>query len=149
MTTLETYMMVAIEEAKKAISENEVPVGAIIVYNDEIIARDHDRREALKDPAAHAEILVLRDAGKSLNRWQLDKCDMYVTLEPCVMCAGAILSARIRKVIYGASNPKSGGSFLLKDFYNLPDFNHRASIIEGILKDECGSLLTGFFDRIR
>lgn len=137
------------KEAKKGAETNEVPVGAVIVYKDTIIARGYDMRESQCDPTAHAEIIAIRSAARYLNCWQLTDCNLYVTLEPCIMCAGAALMARIDTVIYGAKNEKSGGAHILQDFHILPNINHRVKVIGGILEQECASLLSKFFNSKR
>lgn len=145
----EMFMRIALDEARRGTRENEVPVGAAVVCDGKVVAVAHDMREGLCDPTAHAEILALRKAAGMRNAWQLDGCDLYVTLEPCPMCAGAVLMARIRTVVFGAQNPKSGALSILQDFFSLPHVNHRVKVIGGVLQDECECLLTGFFEEMR
>ena len=143
-------MQFALQEATAAEEENEVPVGAVVVHSERrVIASDHNRREQLRDPTAHAEMLAITQAAEALGSWRLDDCTLYVTLEPCPMCAGAILQARIPRVVYGASDPKSGA---VQSLFNLLDddrLNHRCSVISGILSEPCGSILSRFFQRQR
>lgn len=149
MTNHQFYMKMAIEEAKKAGDIGEVPIGAVIVKNDEIIARAHNLRESKKDPTAHAEYLAIQKASKFLNSWRLEECQLYVTLEPCVMCAGAIVMSRIPHVIYGAKDPKGGCAGSLMDLLQEPRFNHRAQVEIGVMEEACSQLLTEFFRNIR
>jgi len=141
----ETWMREALDEARIAATEDEVPVGAVVVRNDEILARDHDRRTALRDPTAHAEILALREAARRVGDWRLEGCDLYVTLEPCAMCAGAILLARIETLCFGAANPKFGA---VGSRFNVLDdhgWNHRVNVTAGILAGQCAALLSEYF----
>lgn len=145
----EKYMKQALKEAKKAYEKEEVPVGAIIVKNGKIIARAHNLKEIKQDTTKHAEILALQKASKKLGCWRLSDCEMYVTLEPCAMCAGALIQARIKKVLIGAKDEKTGacGSVLnlLEDF----KFNHIVECEKGILEKECSQLLKQFFKELR
>lgn len=143
------YMREAIEEAKKAESLREVPIGAIIVKNGEIIGRGHNLRESMRDPTAHAEMLAIKQASERLNAWRLLDCTLYVTLEPCPMCAGAILQARIPRVVYGTDDPKAGCAGTLMNLLQDGRFNHRAEVTAYVLRDECSELLTGFFRALR
>ena len=143
------FMREAIEEAKKAESLREVPIGAVIVKNGEIIGRGHNLRESLRDPTAHAEILAIRQASEYLNAWRLLDCTLYVTLEPCPMCAGAILQSRIPRVVYGTNDPKAGCAGTLMNLLQEPRFNHRCEVVAGVLRDTCGELLSDFFRRLR
>jgi tRNA(adenine34) deaminase len=145
----EKYMRLAIDEAKKAKDKKEVPIGAIIVYKDEIIARAHNLRETTQSAKAHAEFLAIEQANQVLNSWRLDECVLYVTLEPCQMCAGAIIQSRIPTVVYGAKDPKAGCCGTLYNLLQDDRFNHKAEIISGILEEECGALLTDFFRELR
>ena len=149
MTNHEFYMEVAIEEAKKAGNIGEVPIGAIIVKNDEIIARAHNLRESEQNPTAHAEHIAIQRAAAALGSWRLEGCTLYVTLEPCVMCAGSIVMSRIPSVIYGAKYPKGGCAGSLMNLLQEPRFNHRATVEFGILEESCSQLLTAFFKNIR
>ncbi|HEY8423538.1 MAG TPA: tRNA adenosine(34) deaminase TadA [Clostridia bacterium] len=147
--TDEAYMRLALEEAKKALKSKDVPVGAVIVKDGKVIAKAHNEREKHDDATAHAEIVAIRRANKKLKTWYLDGCTLYVTMEPCVMCAGAIINARIDKVVFGASDFRFGCCGTL---YNLPQdtrFNHRAEVVGGVLSDECAKLLTDFFKKLR
>ena len=143
------FMREAIEEAKKAESLREVPIGAVIVKNGEIIGRGHNLRESLRDPTAHAEILAIRRASEHLNAWRLLDCTLYVTLEPCPMCAGAILQSRIPRVVYGTDDPKAGCAGTLLNLLQDGRFNHRAEVTANVLRDECSEMLTGFFRALR
>ena len=139
------FMRFALQEAQKAADIDEVPIGAVIVKDNQIIARAHNLRETLQDATAHAELLAIRKACEVLGTWRLIGCSLYVTLEPCPMCAGAIILSRVDRVVFGAKDPKGGacGSIV-----NLPAdkrFNHRPEIVEGVLADECGDILKKFF----
>jgi len=144
MTDL-TYLREAIAEAHAAEQSGEVPVGAIIVRNNEIIARGRNRVIADSDPTAHAEIVALRAASHALGNYRIEGCDLYTTLEPCAMCAGAILHARIRRLIYGTHDPKAGACGTVLSVLNHPSLNHRVDVTAGLLNEECGVLLTSFF----
>jgi len=135
------FIQIAIEEAKKAAERSEVPVGAVLVCDGKVIAQSGNKCEELKDPKAHAEMLVLTEAGKILGDKFLEKADLYVTLEPCPMCASAISFSRIRRVYYGASDPKSGGAFL----WEHANLHHKPEVYSGIAENECGNLMTSFF----
>ncbi|ANW97598.1 tRNA-specific adenosine deaminase [Thermoclostridium stercorarium subsp. thermolacticum DSM 2910] len=139
------FMAEAIEEAKKALAEDEVPVGAVITHRGKIIAAAHNLRETLNRATAHAEILAIEKACSILNSWYLTDCDLYVTLEPCIMCAGAIVNARIRSLYFGAFDPKAGACGSVIDVFRLKELNHRVTVYAGIMEDECASLLTEFF----
>lgn len=143
------YMQFAIEEAKKAELLGEVPIGAVIVHEDEIIARAHNLREATQSAASHAELSAIQEANAAIGSWRLENTTLYVTLEPCPMCAGAILQSRIPRVVYGARDPKGGCVHSLYELLNDSRFNHEAAVTEGVLADECGELLTNFFKSIR
>jgi tRNA(adenine34) deaminase len=139
------FMRLALREAEQALAENEVPVGAVIVRSDRVIAAAHNQREQLRDPTAHAEMIAITQAAESLGDWRLEGCTLYVTLEPCVMCAGAILQARIPLVVYGAGDPKAGAVASLFRLLQDPRLNHRAQAIPGVLAAHCAELLSGFF----
>ncbi len=142
-------MNAALEEAALAEAEGDVPVGAVVVRKDELVARAHNRRQAEADPTAHAEILALREAGRILGTWYLEDCELYVTLEPCVMCAGALVWSRIQRVIFGATDPKAGGTVSL---YTIPTdkrLNHRLLVTPGILEPQCRERLQRFFRKRR
>jgi len=143
------YMEQAIIEAKKAFELDEVPVGAIIVYKGDIIARAHNLRENFNNALAHAEILAINEACKKLNSWRLDNCELYVTLEPCPMCAGAIINARISSVYFGAYDPKGGACGSVVDLFKKGSFNHSPVLYGGIMEDACEGLLKEFFGKLR
>ncbi len=137
------------KKLKKAQKLGEVPIGAIIVKNNEVIASAHNLRETAQLPTAHAEHIAIERASKVLGSWRLEGCTLYVTLEPCVMCAGAIVMSRIPKVVYGATDPKGGCSGSLMNLLEESQFNHRAEIVKGVLEQECGDLLRNFFRELR
>ena len=145
----ENYMKLAIEEAKKAWKMDEVPIGAIVVYKGEVIGRGHNLRENEQTPSAHAEMLAIQEASEYLNSWRLEDTTLYVTLEPCVMCSGAIVMSRIPHVVYGASDPKGGCSGSLMNLIEDTRFNHRSTVERGILAEECGEMLRTFFKEKR
>jgi tRNA(adenine34) deaminase len=138
-------MRLALEQAKIAQSKNEVPVGAVIVRNGQVIATAYNQKESLNSPTAHAEILAIEAAAKALGAWRLTNCELYVTLEPCLMCAGAIIQSRLSKVIYGAFDPKGGAVQSLYEVLGDTRLNHQVHVVCGILKYECGQILTDFF----
>lgn len=142
------YMREALKEAKKAYLSNEVPVGCVIVYNDKIIARGHNKREGLNNSLAHAEIVAINKACKKLNSWRLDDCVMYITLEPCIMCSGAIIQSRIKKVIYGSRDYRFGTHQSIINLFDVK-FNHLVEIESGILEDECSNIISNFFKELR
>lgn len=139
------FMLAALREAEKARERGEVPVGCVVVHGAEIIGRGHNHREETGDPLAHAEMLALREAAKSLGSWRLDGCDLYVTLEPCAMCTGAMLQARIRHLIFGARDFKAGAAGSVFDLVRDPRLPHRLEVLEGICEEECRVLLSAFF----
>ena len=143
------YMKAAIGQAKKAHALGEVPIGCVIVYEDKIIGRGYNRRNTDKTPLAHAEITAISKAGKVIKDWRLEGCKLYVTLEPCQMCAGAIVQARIPEVIMAAVNPKAGCAGSGMGILNNPDFNHQVVVKKGVLEDECSKLLKDFFIELR
>jgi tRNA(adenine34) deaminase len=143
------FMKLALDEAERAFREEEVPVGAVIVHGDRVVARAHNQREQLRDPTAHAEMIAITQAAEALGSWRLDECTLYVTLEPCPMCAGAILQARIPSVVYGAADPKAGAVHTLYRMLEDTRLNHRATAVSGVLADECGQILSRFFQRQR
>ncbi|MDR1485465.1 MAG: tRNA adenosine(34) deaminase TadA [Planctomycetaceae bacterium] len=145
----EYFMRFAIIEAQTAAAEDEVPVGAVIVHNNQIIAAAHNQREQLKDPTAHAEIIAITQATNHFKSWRLEDCTIYVTLEPCIMCAGAILQARIDTVVYGTNDPKSGAVKSLFELLNDTRLNHHCNIIPNILTEQCSTILTKFFKKKR
>lgn len=143
------FMEAAIEEARRAEQLGEVPIGAVIVKEGKIIGRGHNLRETSNDATAHAVMIAIREASKTLGAWRLMGCTLYVTLEPCPMCAGAIVQSRIPLVVYGASDPKAGCAGTLMNLLQEERFNHRAQIISGVMKDVCSHMLTDFFRRLR
>ncbi|WP_155800265.1 tRNA adenosine(34) deaminase TadA, partial [Planococcus halocryophilus] len=143
------YMNLAIEEATKAAAKGEVPIGAIIVYKDEVIARAHNLRETTNNAVTHAELLAIQEACLHLGNWRLEDTKLYVTLEPCPMCAGAILQSRIPHIVYGARDAKAGSVDSLYRLLNDDRFNHQCQVTENVLADECGQLLTQFFRNLR
>jgi len=145
----ERYMREAIAEAEKAASIGEVPIGAVIVRNGEIVGRGYNLRETRKDPTLHAEMIAIREASEKLGGWRLIGCTLYVTLEPCPMCAGAIVQSRLEQVVYGAPDPKAGCAGTLMNLLNEPRFNHQVPVVEGVLVEECGQLLKEFFRQLR
>ena len=145
----EHYMQLALAEARAAFEENEVPVGAVIVRRGAVIAAAHNQREQLQDPTAHAEMVAITQAAAMLGSWRLEDCTLYVTLEPCPMCAGAIVQARIPRVVYGATDPKAGAVATLYQLLDDPRLNHRCEVLGGILADPCAELLREFFRRQR
>jgi tRNA(adenine34) deaminase len=144
-----TWMREAIVEALKAEQIGEVPIGAVIVRGGEIVGRGHNLRETSLDPTAHAEMIAIRDASNRLGAWRLTDCTLYVTLEPCPMCAGAIVQSRIQKVVYGTTDPKAGCAGTLMNLLQEPRFNHETELVSGLLQEECAALLTQFFRRLR
>ncbi len=136
---------VAIAEARSAEREGEVPVGAVVVHEGEVIARGNNRVVRDSDPSAHAEIVAMRAAGQALGNYRLEGCTLYTTLEPCAMCAGAILHARIARLVYAASDPKAGACGSVLEVMNHPQLNHRVEVVSGLLAEECGAMLTEFF----
>ena len=143
--THQQFMTQALAQAQAALAADEVPVGAVIVLGGQIIAAAHNGREQLRDPTAHAEMVAITQAAAALNSWRLEGCTLYVTLEPCPMCAGAILQARIGTVVYGAQDPKAGAVDSLFQLLNDPRLNHRVEVISGIMAEPCGKVLTDFF----
>lgn len=149
MTEDEKYMRQALRLAKKAASLDEVPIGCVIVYQDKIIARGYNRRNTDKSTLAHAEIIAIRKASKVIGDWRLEDCTMYVTLEPCQMCAGAIVQARIPKVVMGTMNAKAGCAGSVINILQMEGFNHRVEIVKGVLEEECKSIMKEFFKELR
>jgi tRNA(adenine34) deaminase len=141
----EHFMRLAIREAERALDHEDVPVGALVVREGEVIGAGHNERELRNDPSAHAEMLALREAARHLESWRVLDSVLYVTLEPCAMCAGAIVLARIPRVIYGAPDPKAGAAGSVVDILGEPRFNHRPEVSGGLLAGECAALLTAFF----
>ncbi|HUE73816.1 MAG TPA: tRNA adenosine(34) deaminase TadA [Pirellulaceae bacterium] len=147
--THDHYMRAALSEAKAARDEDEVPIGAVIVRDGRVIAAGHNQRQTLKDPTAHAEMIAITQASASVGDWRLEDCTLYVTLEPCPMCCGAILQARIPVVVYGAADPKAGAAESLFRLLSDNRLNHRCQLVPGVLADECGQMLTAFFQAQR
>lgn len=145
----EKFMKEALKEALKAKNKDEVPIGCVIVYNSKIIARGHNLRETKQQSINHAEIIAIQKACKKIGSWRLEDCDLYVTLEPCCMCAGAILQSRIKNVIYGAKDPKGGSIDSILHMYEQKGFNHYPNVISGILETECSQILKDFFKEKR
>lgn len=139
------WMDHALAEAKAALAHDDVPVGAVVVAQGKVIAAAHNRREADADPTAHAELLAVRAAAGTLGSWRLDGCDLYVTLEPCTMCAGALVLARLPRLVFGATDPKAGAVGSLYDLAREPRLNHRIDVTGGVMAEECGAVLTRFF----
>ena len=142
-------MKLALQEAELALVEDEVPVGAVIVHGDRVIASAHNQREKLHDPTAHAEMIAITQAAEALQSWRLDESTLYVTLEPCLMCAGAILQARIPTLVYGAADPKAGAVHTLYRLLDDRRLNHRSMVVSGVLAGPCSEILTRFFQQQR
>ena len=145
----EKYMKEALKQAKKAAVIDEVPIGCVIVHGDKIIARGYNRRNKEGSTLAHAEIIAIKKASRKLNDWRLEEGTMYVTLEPCPMCAGAIVQARIPKVVIGAMNPKAGCAGSILDMFQIREFNHQVEKVSGVLEEECSNIMTEFFRELR
>ena len=139
------FMRLALREAERALEHEDVPIGAVLVHGGEVVAASHNERELRTDPTAHAELVVLREAARLTASWRLPETILYVTLEPCAMCAGAIVLARVPRVVYGASDPKAGACGSVLDVLGEPRLNHRPKVARGLLAEECGALLRGFF----
>ncbi len=149
MTSDESFMKQAVKQAKKAYDKLETPIGCVIVYEDKIIARGYNKRNMKKNTLAHAEILAINKASKVLGDWRLEDCTMYVTLEPCPMCAGAIVQARIPRVVIGSMNPKAGCAGSVLNLLQQDGLNHQVEITKGVLVEECSGLMTSFFRELR
>ncbi len=145
----ETFMRAALQEAQAALEEDEVPVGAVVVHNSRIIGRGHNQREALNDPTAHAEMIAITAAASKLDSWRLEDCTLFVTLEPCAMCAGAIVLARIPRLVYGATDPNAGACVSLFNLTTDPRLNHRVQLGLPVFADQCSLLLRDFFAQQR
>lgn len=145
----EKYMKEAIKQARKAYALGEVPIGCVIVFEDKIIARGYNRRVTDKNTLSHAELNAIKKASKKLGDWRLDNCEMFITLEPCQMCAGAIVQSRIKKVYAGCMNPKAGCAGSILNLLNIPQFNHQVEFVQDILHDECSQMLTDYFKEMR
>ena len=142
-------MDLALDQARRAGESGDVPVGAVLIREDKVVASAGNRTARDRDPTAHAELLVIRDAAESLDDWRLTECTLYVTLEPCAMCAGAIVLARVGRVVFGAWDPKAGMAGSVGDLLRHPKLNHRPEVLAGVRAEECGALLTEFFERRR
>lgn len=149
MTEQEKYMKEALKQAKKAKTLGEVPIGCVIVYEGRIISRGYNRRNTDKNTLAHAEITAIKRASRKLGDWRLEGCTMYVTLEPCQMCSGAIVQARIDEVVIGCMNPKAGCAGSIINLLEMPEFNHQVKITRGVLEEKCSCVLTDFFKELR
>jgi len=145
----EHFMRLALEQAEQALREDEVPIGAVVVLQERVIASAHNQREQLHDPTAHAEMIAITQAAESLHSWRLDGCTLYVTLEPCPMCAGAILQARIPMLVYGAADPKAGAVHSLYRMLDDSRLNHRCQSVSNVLAEPCGEILSRFFQAQR
>jgi len=143
------FMQAALDEARAAQQRGEVPIGAVVVLDGQIIGRGHNRRETGEDPTAHAEMLAIREAAAAIGHWRLLETTLYVTLEPCVMCMGAIILARIPRLVFACRDPRAGAVGSIYDFSRDERFNHRVAVTEGVLGQECGELLSGFFRELR
>ena len=149
MEDKDKYMKEAIKQAKKAYALEEVPIGCVIVYEGKIIGRGYNRRMTDKTALAHAELTAIKKACKRIGDWRLDDCEMYVTLEPCQMCSGAIVQSRIKKVYIGCMNPKAGCAGSVMNMLQVPQFNHQVETEKGVLEDECSKMLSDFFKELR
>lgn len=145
----EYFMTLALQEAEKALEIGEVPIGAVVVYNNEVIASGYNLRETSQTTLSHAELIAINEANKKMGSWRLEDCILYVTLEPCAMCAGAIVQSRIPRVVYGASDPKSGCAGTLMNLLEEKRFNHQVEVERGILEVESSSMLRAFFKQLR
>ena len=149
LTTDEKYMKEAIRQAKKAWKMEEVPIGCVIVHEGKIIGRGYNRRTTDKNPLAHAELAAIKKASKKMGDWRLEDCILYVTLEPCQMCSGAIVQARVKRVVIGCMNPKAGCAGSILNLLQVERFNHQVEITSGVLEAECSQMMKGFFKELR
>lgn len=149
LSTDEKYMKEAIRQAKKAYALGETPIGCIIVYQDKVIGRGYNRRTVDKNTLAHAELIAIRKACRKIGDWRLEGCTMYVTLEPCQMCSGAIVQSRMTRVVVGCMNPKAGCAGSVLNLLQMPDFNHQAELVTGVLEEECSQMMKAFFRELR
>jgi tRNA(adenine34) deaminase len=145
----ERFMREALKQARRALAKAEAPVGAVVVKDGKVVARGHNERETKQDATLHAELTAIRRACKKLGSWRLVGCELYVTLEPCAMCAGAIVLARLDRVVFGAADPKAGACGTVLDVLNAPGLNHRPLVRSGVLRDACAAILTDFFVKLR
>ena len=143
------YMKEALKQAKKAYALGEVPIGCVIVYEDKIISRGYNRRNTDKNTLAHAEITAINRASKKMGDWRLEDCTLYVTLEPCQMCSGAIVQSRITNVVMGCMNPKAGCGGSILNILEMPEFNHQVNVTRGVMEEECSQILQDFFKELR
>jgi len=149
LTTDEKYMKEAVRQAKKAYALGETPIGCVIVYQDKIIGRGYNRRTIDKNTLAHAELTAIRKAGRKMGDWRLEGCTLYVTLEPCQMCSGAIVQSRMTRVVVGCMNPKAGCAGSVLNLLQMPQFNHQAELTTGVLEEECSQMMKTFFKELR
>lgn len=149
LTTDEKYMKEAIRQAEKAWKIEEVPIGCVIVYEGKVIGRGYNRRTTDKNPLAHAEMAAIKKASKKMGDWRLEDCTLYVTLEPCQMCSGAIVQARVKRVVIGCMNPKAGCAGSILNLLQVDRFNHQVEITSGVLEEECSQMMKGFFKELR
>lgn len=149
MTQDEKYMKEAIKQAKKAYAIGEVPIGCVIVFQDKIIGRGYNRRTIDKNTLAHAEMIAIKKASKKMDDWRLEDCTMYVTLEPCQMCSGAIVQSRMKKVVIGCMNPKAGCAGSILNLLQMEEFNHQVELEIGVLEEECSEMMKLFFKELR
>ena len=145
----EKYMKEAIRQARKAYAIGEVPIGCVIVYKDKIIGRGYNRRMADKNTLSHAELIAIRKASRKMDDWRLEECTMYVTLEPCQMCSGAIVQSRMIRVVVGCMNPKAGCAGSILNLLQMKEFNHQAELTTGVLEEECSQMMKDFFKELR
>ena len=145
----EKYMKEAIRQARKAYAIGEVPIGCVIVYKDKIIGRGYNRRMADKNTLSHAELIAIRKASRKIDDWRLEECTMYVTLEPCQMCSGAIVQSRMSRVVVGCMNPKAGCAGSILNLLQMKEFNHQAELTTGVLEEECSQMMKDFFKELR
>lgn len=143
------FMQAALEEGRKAYAIGEIPIGSVIVYEGRVVGRGHNLRERDNDPVAHAEIVAIREAAETLGSWRLTGCTLYVTIEPCPMCAGALVMARVDRLVYGAADPKAGAVDSLYDLVRDPRLNHRVDVTAGVLREDCADLMQAFFRQLR
>lgn len=148
-STDEKYMKEAVRQAKKACALDETPIGCVIVYQDKIIGRGYNRRTIDKNTLAHAELIAIRKASRKMGDWRLEGCTMYVTLEPCQMCAGAIVQSRMTRVVVGCMNPKAGCAGSVLNLLQMAEFNHQAELTTGVLEEECSQMMKSFFKKLR
>jgi tRNA(adenine34) deaminase len=141
----ERFMRLALREARRALEHDDVPIGAVVVHDGEVIGSGHNERELRQDPTAHAEVIALREAARALGSWRILESVLYVTLEPCAMCAGAVVLARVPRVVFGAADPKAGACGSVLDVLDEPRLNHRPTVAAGVLGEDCAGLLSGFF----